>query len=149
MVINELKALKYDQNNQRYGEKLPWDLLPFKATEGMLRVLLYGERKYTTCGDCDSRIYENPKINGDPTRDDCPRCQSKNIVAGTHNWRKGFKWTRLIAASFRHLKSIAIKEDIDPDSGLPHVDHLMCMVAFLSEHQKLNYGKDDRFEGVM
>lgn len=149
MTEKELGALKYDQNNGGYGEKLPWDLLPFRATEGMLRVLLYGRRKYTVCGDCGAKTYPNPKLDGDPERSDCPSCQSENLVEGAHNWRKGFLWTRLIAAAFRHLVAIATKEDIDPDSGLYHVDHLLCMVAFLSEHQKLGYGKDDRHKGVM
>ena len=148
-MANKLEALKFDQNGQGYGEKLPWDLLPFRATEGMLRVLLYGQRKYTVCGDCGAKVYENPKLNGDPPRNDCPKCKSENIVTGAHNWRKGFFWTRLVAAAYRHLTAIATKEDIDPDSGLPHADHLMCMVAFLSEHQKLDYGKDDRFPGAM
>lgn len=99
------KALKHDEN------KLPWDLLPVTATEGMLRVLQFGANKYAA-----------------------------------HNWRKGFNWTRLVAASFRHLAAIARGEDIDDESGLPHVDHLACCVAFLSEHQKLKLGKDNRFK---
>jgi hypothetical protein len=143
-------ALKYDDNNAGYGEKLPWDLLPVESTEGMLRVLLYGQRKYTVCGDCETDgkptiVYLNPRLDGDPGREDCPKCGSGNLVTGAHNWRKGFTWTRLIAASFRHLKAILQCEDTDPDSGLPHVDHLMCMVAFLSGHQKCGYGKDDRW----
>lgn len=63
-----------------------------------------------------------------------------------HNWRKGFNHTRLIAAAFRHLAAIARGEDLDPESGLPHVDHLACCVAFLSEHQKDNLGTDDRYK---
>lgn len=143
-------ALKYDKGL----EKLPWDLLPVEAVEGMLRVMLYGQRKYTVCGDCNSRIYNNPRLDGDPPREDCPKCSSKNIASGAHNWRKGFSWTRLIAAAFRHLKAILQGEDIDngdpatgdTGSGLPHVDHLMCMAAFLSGHQKCGYGVDDRWK---
>lgn len=138
-------ALKYDTE----AEKLPWDLLPVEAVEGMLKVLAYGARKYSVCGDCGSKIYPNPRLDGDPTRDDCPECGSENIVTGKHNWRKGFKWTRLIAAAFRHLKAILQGEDYDvgPEgSGLPHIDHLLCMVAFLSGHQKCGYGIDDRWK---
>ena len=149
-----LNGLKYDSNAD-YGEKLPWDLLPVEAVEGMLRVLEYGKRKYTICGDCvdenyqPTKIYPNPRLDGDPTRSDCPACGSKNVITGAHNWRKGFSWTRLIAAAFRHLKAILQGEDYDTGplgSGLPHVDHLMCMVAFLSAHQKCNYGEDDRWK---
>lgn len=139
----ELGAIKYDQNA---AEKLPWDLLPVESVEGMLRVLLYGQRKYTVCGACQAKVYPNPRLDGDLTTDKCPSCGSTNIVAGAHNWRKGFLWTRLIAACFRHLKAILQCEDTDPESGLPHVDHLMCMVAFLSGHQKCNYGNDNRWK---
>lgn len=99
------KAVKNDH------DKLPWDLLPVRATEGMLRVLQFGANKYAP-----------------------------------HNWRKGFNWTRLIAAAFRHLSAIARGEDVDSESGLPHVDHLACCVAFLSEHQQDSLGVDDRYK---
>jgi hypothetical protein len=62
------------------------------------------------------------------------------------NWRKGFKWRRLIGAAMRHLMAISDGEDVDPESGLPHVDHLACCVMFLSEHQKKNLGEDDRWK---
>ena len=139
--LDPTKALKYDQGY----EKLPWDLLPIESIEGMLKVLLYGKRKYTICNDCGAKVYPNPRLDGDPPTDTCPICNSGNICTGAHNWRKGFAWTRLIAAAFRHLKAILQCEDIDPESGEYHVDHLMCMVAFLSGHQKCNYGKDDRW----
>jgi len=158
MTEKKLNALKYDQTGEGYGEKLPWDLLPVESTEGMLRVLLYGQRKYTTCNSCTdekgrpSKVYPNPRLvdlGGDPERDDCPHCGSTDISSGAHNWRKGFTWTRLIAASFRHLKAILQGEDIDggpQGSLLPHVDHLACMVAFLSGHMKCGYGIDDRWK---
>jgi DNA-directed RNA polymerase subunit RPC12/RpoP len=148
--INPDVALKYDQGM----EKLPWDLLPVEAIEGMLRVLLYGKRKYSVCGQCGAKIYPNPRLDGDLTRNDCPECGSKDIRSGAENWRKGFEWRRLIAACFRHLKAILQGEDIDngtpgtddKGSGQPHVDHLMCMTAFLSGHMKCSYGNDDRWK---
>ena len=143
--------MKYDQGT----EKLPWDLLPYKATEGLLRVLLYGKRKYSVCKNCTesdgpfkgnpTRIYPNPRLDGDLPRDNCPKCESTNIYSGAHNWRNGFEWTRLIAAAFRHLVSIAKCEDIDKESGEPHVFHLLCMVSFIAEHQIDNLGNDDRY----
>lgn len=136
-------ALKYDT------EKLPWHLLPVEATEGMLRVLQYGARKYTICGDCKAKVYKNPRLadkGGDPTRSDCPECKSKNLTSGENNWRKGFTWTRLIAASFRHLAEIYKGNDIDEESLELHVHHLMCCVAFLAEHFTSKLGTDDRYK---
>jgi hypothetical protein len=140
--MNPKAALKYDSGH----DKLPWDLLPFCATEGALRVLLYGRRKYTFCGACNQKTYENPRLDGDPTTALCLKCGSDNLIDGAHNWRKGFDWTRLIAASFRHLTAFAKGHDIDDESGLPHVDHLLVCVMFLSEHMKLSYGYDNRYK---
>lgn len=74
-------------------------------------------------------------------------CASLKTTEGAHNWRKGFEWSRLIGAAMRHLTAILDGEDTDPESGLPHVDHLACCVMFLSEHQKKNLGIDDRYKG--
>lgn len=63
---------------------------------------------------------------------------------GRDNWRQGFMWNRLIAAAMRHLRAFQEGEDLDPESGLPHVDHAACMVHFLSAHYQRGLGQDDR-----
>ena len=63
-----------------------------------------------------------------------------------HNWRKGLDWSRLTAAALRHLLAFQGGEDIDPESGLPHVDHALCCLMFLSEATKVPHGKDDRWK---
>jgi hypothetical protein len=65
-----------------------------------------------------------------------------------HNWRSGFKWSRLIGAMMRHLFAICRGEDTDPESGLPHIDHLGCCWMFLSWHMKTGAGTDDRWHEV-
>lgn len=62
-----------------------------------------------------------------------------------HNWRKGFKWTRLIGAAMRHLFAYARGEDKDPETGLSHLAHLGCCVVFLLEHEQRGLGEDDRY----
>lgn len=62
-----------------------------------------------------------------------------------HNWRGGIAYSRLIGAIMRHTAAINRGEDIDPESGLPHVDHLGCSVMFLSNMQKTRKDLDDRF----
>jgi hypothetical protein len=64
---------------------------------------------------------------------------------GDWNWAKGISYTRLIAAALRHLFAFASGEDIDPESGLPHVAHAMCCMMFLLGMSKYIEGKDDRF----
>lgn len=41
-------------------------------------------------------------------------------------------WKRYKAALLRHLTAIDKGELIDPESGLPHIDHVLCNAAFLS-----------------
>lgn len=61
-----------------------------------------------------------------------------------NNWRKGFKWTRLVGALLRHTYSWAAGEDKDPESGLSHLAHAGACVTFLIAHEQLGYGEDDR-----
>ncbi len=63
-----------------------------------------------------------------------------------HNWRGGISFTRLIGAALRHLFAIIKGEDVDPESGLPHVDHLGCCVMFLSNMMKTRPDLDDRWK---
>ena len=63
-----------------------------------------------------------------------------------HNWREGINYSRLIAASYRHLGAINRGEDTDPESGLPHTAHLGCCVQFLNWMMKTKPELDDRWK---
>lgn len=52
------------------------------------------------------------------------------------NWRGGISNSRLIASLLRHLFAIMRGEYIDPESGLPHIDHVGCNWMFLSNNLK-------------
>lgn len=60
-----------------------------------------------------------------------------------HNWRQGISNSRLIAAMLRHLFAIMRGEYIDPESGLPHIDHVGCCWMFLSNNMKNRPDLDD------
>lgn len=62
-----------------------------------------------------------------------------------HNWRKGFKYSRLIGAALRHIFSFSRGENLDPETGLPHLAHAACCILFLIDHTLLGYGVDDRY----
>ena len=62
------------------------------------------------------------------------------------NWRKGLSWMSCVASLERHLASFKSGEDIDPESGLPHMAHVMCNAAFLSEFAKTHPELDDRIK---
>lgn len=60
------------------------------------------------------------------------------------NWRKGFKWRRLVGATLRHVYAWSAGEDKDPESGLSHLAHAGACLAFLIGHEQCGYGEDDR-----
>lgn len=49
-----------------------------------------------------------------------------------HNWKK-VDAARYKNAAARHFFAYLNGEDIDPESGLPHIDHLLTNILFLSE----------------
>ena len=64
-----------------------------------------------------------------------------------HNWRHGIAYSRLIGAAYRHLNAINKGEDLDPESGKPHVYHLGCTTMFLASMMKHRPDLDDRWKG--
>ncbi len=60
------------------------------------------------------------------------------------NWEAGMEWTAVIASLKRHLNAFERGEDYDPETGLLHVDHLLCNAAFVKEYYKTHPELDDR-----
>lgn len=63
-----------------------------------------------------------------------------------HNWRKGFAWSRPLAAAMRHITAFNAGEDKDPESGLSHLAHAACCIMFLLEFEKTHKELDDRYK---
>jgi len=63
-----------------------------------------------------------------------------------HNWRKGFTWSRPLAAAMRHITAFNNGEDKDPESGLSHLAHAGCCIMFLLEFEKTHRELDDRYK---
>lgn len=62
------------------------------------------------------------------------------------NWKKGFKVTRSLDASLRHIFQFLAGETNDPESGLSHLGHAVCCLEhaiYDMEHRPEN---DDRFD---
>lgn len=62
-----------------------------------------------------------------------------------HNWRKGMPYTRVLDAALRHINAFNGGEDKDPETGLSHLAHARCCLAFLIEYQESGIGEDDRY----
>lgn len=62
-----------------------------------------------------------------------------------HNWRRGYEWSKSYAAMMRHSNLFWSGEDIDPETGEPHMAavafHAMTLIVFMQEQREF----DDRY----
>ena len=63
---------------------------------------------------------------------------------GERNWEKGMSWSRPFGAAMRHLWAFWRGEDLDPDSGRPHIAHAIVNGFFLLAYWKRGIGEDTR-----
>ncbi len=61
-----------------------------------------------------------------------------------HNWRKGLAWSRLYAATLRHLFAWGDGQTTDPESGKSHLAHAGCDLLMLIYYEMNGVGTDDR-----
>ena len=52
-----------------------------------------------------------------------------------HNYKTGFKNTRLTAAALRHIMAYQDGEDNDPESGISHLAHAMVALGMLLDNK--------------
>lgn len=52
-----------------------------------------------------------------------------------YNWAKGIKYSRVFSAMQRHLWAFWAGEDLDEDTGLPHLWHAGCCLMFLTHYE--------------
>jgi hypothetical protein len=60
------------------------------------------------------------------------------------NWEKGMDWSRMYDSAMRHLLAFWEGQDLDDESGLPHIAHAMWNVAGLVYYSDLYRDRDDR-----
>lgn len=60
------------------------------------------------------------------------------------NWEKGMKWSRCFSALMRHSWAFWMGENLDPESGLPHMAHAAFCCLALIRYVKRNKEFDDR-----
>lgn len=62
------------------------------------------------------------------------------------NWHKGLPHADICDSMLRHIASYLSGEDLDPESGKPHVDHIFCNAMFLAEGFRTHPELDNRSE---
>ncbi len=60
------------------------------------------------------------------------------------NWAKGMPWSVPLACALRHISAFQAGEDIDAESGQPHLAHAMCNLRMLTLYAKTYPEGDDR-----
>lgn len=65
-----------------------------------------------------------------------------------HNWRQGLARSRLLGAALRHVFAYLDGEDLDQESGLPHLHHASCCLMFASELHETHPKLDDRWKRI-
>jgi hypothetical protein len=100
-------------------------------------------------GDATEKVGQ--KFDADKPRFDLipPRAErllAKVLTFGAKKYAPG-NWqhvedaeTRYIAAALRHINAYRVGEHSDPETGLPHLAHAMCSLAFvleLDEHAEM------------
>lgn len=91
MIDQKEIGVKHDE------EKLKWSLLPINLLNGVVRVLMYGEKKYSS-----------------------------------DNWKRiGNGKERYFSALMRHLTELQDGKELDDDSGLPVIDHVISNAIFM------------------
>lgn len=67
---------------------------------------------------------------------------------GRNNWHKGAKWHEFVGSALRHIYRWQAGEDIDPESGQPHLAHALWNIGCLRFYQIKGIGEDDRPRGL-
>ena len=68
---------------------------------------------------------------------------------GMNNWRtdsKNTSWIRTYSSIQRHLNAGHAGEDIDPESGKPHLAHAATQIMILMTYQSEHPECDDRYK---
>lgn len=60
------------------------------------------------------------------------------------NWVKGMDWSIPFACAMRHLAKWQAGEELDEESGLPHLAHAMCNLRMLTLYTKAYPEGDNR-----
>jgi len=60
------------------------------------------------------------------------------------NWEMGMSWGRVFGACMRHMWAWWGGQKTDPETGMSHLWHAGCCIAFLIAYEERRIGTDDR-----
>lgn len=118
------KALRYNEG------KLQWSLVHYKSLEPMIRVLEYGAHKYSTFEDSLGNKYTGDKVS----QQDVKEMNLTQLSSGRDNWKKEMDPKKILESMQRHLAALMDGEELDQESKISHIGHLMCNCLFYNYH---------------
>lgn len=119
--------------------KLKWGLVSWRALAPMVQVLMYGAHKYTTFKKEDGTTITGAEISVEDAKG------LEVVSSGANNWKLGLNYVGITESLKRHLFAFLEGEDVDDESGISHVGHILCNAMFLSYMVLFRKDLDDRF----
>jgi hypothetical protein len=118
-------------------------------------IIVNGCENIKYSAECEGCGKEGTKHDTEKTRLDLIPCEALEQIGrgftygatkyGDHNYRRGIDYSRLYGAALRHLNAFWGGEDIDEDSGLPHLalaGSEVCMLIAMNENFDDRYKKE-------
>lgn len=65
---------------------------------------------------------------------------------GRWNYMQGITTSRLLGALMRHIDAYTMGENLDPESGLPHLYHAAANIQMLVDNEHNGTLEDDRYD---
>lgn len=98
--------------------------------------------------------YDQDKVRYDLITPEEEESWARVLTYGAHKysgwqWTHGIEYSRLYGALRRHIAAWYAGEELDPESGLPHLAHAMCCLQFLMAMPRLHPELDDRPSKVL
>ena len=121
-----------EEKSLRYNDGKPkWSLVDFKSLEALVKVLEYGAHKYSIFYNELGDEFKGSEV----TPEQVKMWGLKLKSSGADNWKKGLDTNEVLDSLTRHLFALISGEENDPESGLPHMGHLLCNAMFYQYHK--------------
>lgn len=155
MTNEEERIWEYLLNNRQASAQevaLNCDVSPEVAQFHMARISSPNWREEVSVS-----LTEGQKFDSDKARYDLIPTEIEEAIAqvltfgaakyGARNWELGMAWGRPYAALRRHMAAWWSGENNDRETGMSHLWHAACCIAFLTAFEARGIGTDDRPTG--
>ena len=149
MTVGDVGSNKRGSGARANGDKLPMDLIPVsvwrKAWRDELDTMYLMDVMYALEAWQQG---ENNALDAVLTTYDlggaCRVLEYGSKKYAAWNWAKGMQWSVPLGCALRHIRAHLDNEEYDEESGLPHLDHVLCNIIMLDHFITAYPEGDDR-----